>query len=198
MFLGPYEQGGDWQDRGIAGVSRFLKKVWSIVQSISHGNKSQNFQTELERLTHKTIKKVTEDIENLQYNTAIAALMVLTNNLQLTTHNAQHIEVLLKLLSPFAPHMAEELWEQLGHKTSIHDEKWPEYDPAKIKEQKVRMAVQVNGRVRAQIEVDVDAKESVIKDLALKDAKIQKWLAGKEPTKVIVVPQRVINIVTST
>ena len=105
-------------------------------------------------------------------------------------------EVLLKLLSPFAPHLTEELWrEALGHKTSIHNEKWPEYDVKKIEEERVHMVVQVNGKPRAQIEVDANAPEDLIKETALKNEKIIKWVDGKETKKIIVVPKRVINIV---
>ncbi len=205
MFLGPYEQGGDWQDRGIVGVARFLKKVWGFCQNKSEKIKSKKHKEkvkndpELERLTHKTIKKVTEDIENLQYNTAIAALMEFVN--EITKYGADSykltaVSYLLKLLAPFAPHITEELWrEALGHKTSIHNEKWPEYDPEKIKEEKVCMVIQINGRVRSQIEVDADASEDHIRELALLDQKITKWLEGKTPKKVIVVPGRVVSIV---
>jgi len=154
---------------------------------------------ELERLTHKTVKKVTEDIENLRYNTAIAALMEYVNNL--TTNykllvTAKELEALLLLLAPLAPHITEELWQEaLGHETSIHNEKWPEYDLEKIKEERVHMAVQINGKVRSQIEVDADAQEDDMKELALGDEKIKKWLEGKTPKKIIVVPNRVVNIV---
>ena len=196
MFLGPYEQGGDWQDSGITGVARFLKKVWELCQNKKGKVKND---PELERLTHKTVKKVTKDIENLRYNTAIAALMEYVNNL--TTNykllvTAKELEALLLLLAPLAPHITEELWQEaLGHETSIHNEKWPEYDPEKIKDEKVRMAVQINGKVRSQIEVDVDVQEDDIKELALAEGKIQKWLEGKTPKKIIVIPNRVVNIV---
>ena len=138
---------------------------------------------------------MTEDIESLHYNTAISALMEYVNSLQHTTYNNQHMEVLLKLLAPFAPHISEELWEQLGHKTSIHSESWPQYDPEKIKEDKAHIAIQINGKVRSQIEVDVDTSEGNIKEMALEDEKIKKWIEGKTPKKIIVVPNKVINIV---
>ena len=197
MFLGPYDQGGDWQDNGIVGVARFLKKVWRVASGNTEHAAREN-SSEIERFTHKTIKKVTADIENLHYNTAISALMEYLNYALADPRvglSKSNTETLLKLLAPFAPHVTEELWEQLGHKTSIHDEAWPEYDPEKIKEKKVRMAVQVNGKVRSQIEVDVDSTEDAIKELVLKDEKIQKWLEGKKPKKIIVVPNRIINIV---
>jgi len=215
MFLGPYEQGGDWQDQGIAGIARFIKRVYVLVQNIveekSKASKSQipsfaqelrkgtrnsKSESDLERVTHKTIKKVTEDIENLQYNTAIAFLMEYLNNIQHTTYNIQHTEILLKLLAPFAPHITEELWhEALGYKTSIHNEPWPEYDPGKIKEDKVSVVIQVNGKARSQIEVDRDMQEEKIKSLVLADEKIAKWMGGKSPKKIIIVPGRVVNIV---
>ena len=204
MFLGPYEQGGDWQDKGIVGVARFLKKAWALSLKLKIENEKgkttdKNLKSnELERLTHKTIKKVTEDVENLQYNTAIAALMEFVNeisrkNLPVTSYQLP-VTISLKLLAPFAPHMAEELWEQLGNKTSIHNEPWPKYDPNKIIEEKIIMVVQINGKVRAQIEVDADADEDTVKNIALQNEKVGKWLDG-EPKKVIVVPGRVVSIV---
>jgi leucyl-tRNA synthetase len=205
MFLGPYERGGDWQDSGIAGVQRFLRRVWALSLKLKTENEKgkitdKNLKSNgLAKLTHKTIKKVTEDIENLQYNTAIAALMEFVNEIakQKSIVNCQlSVVALLKLLAPFAPHITEELWrEALGHKNSIHNEPWPEYDPEKIKEKRVRMVIQINGKVRSQVEVDADASEDDIKELAFKDEKIQKWLEGKAPKKVIIVPQRVVNIV---
>ena len=202
MFLGPYEQGGDWQDRGIVGVARFLKRVWELCQnqkSRSNPPAGGKSDLDLERITHKTIKKVTEDIESLGYNTAISALMEYVNyalDHPRSGLSKSNTEILLKLLAPLAPHITEELWrEVLGHKTSIHDEKWPEYDPEKIKEKKVHMAIQINGKVRSQIEVDVDMEEDDIKEMALKDEKVQKWLEGKTPKKIIVVPNRIVSIV---
>jgi len=194
-------RGGDWQDEGIVGIARFLKRVYSSVVS-SEDDKNfppkadQPRAEKLEKLTHKTIKKVTEDIEKLQYNTAIAFLMEYVNGMQSAKYSVQDIEILLKLLAPFAPHLTEELWrEALGHKTSIHSEAWPEYDPEKIKEEKVVMVIQVNGKVRSQIEVDTDMEDEKIKFLALNDKKVAKWLEGKEPKKVIVVRGRVVSIV---
>ncbi|MBI1888588.1 MAG: leucine--tRNA ligase [Candidatus Spechtbacteria bacterium] len=205
MFLGPYEFGGDWRDEGIAGIARFLKRVWTLSLKLKIENEKRkaidkNLKSHtngLEKLTHKTIKKVTEDIEKLQYNTAIAGLMEYVNTLtRYTIYDIRYTEILLKLLAPFAPHLAEELWhEALGHTTSIHSEPWPTYDPEKIIEEKVQMVVQVNGKVRGEIEVDADASEDMVKNIALKDEKVRKWLDG-EPKKVIVVPWRVVSIVT--
>jgi len=204
MFLGPYEQGGDWQDRGIVGISRFLNRVWSLVQNKKLKIKNKNHKEkikndeELERFTHKTIKKVTEDIENLQYNTAIAALMEFVNEIMKMRSivNCQlSIISLLKLLAPFAPHLTEELWQQLGHKTSIHNEPWPKHNPKKIIEKKVTMVVQINGKVRSQIEVDAGASEDAVKETALKNERVQKWISDKKLQKVIVVPGRVVSII---
>ncbi len=203
MFLGPYEQGGDWQDRGIVGISRFLKRVWQLVQTQSSKLKNQNHNSkaktnELDRITHRTIKKVTEDIEGLQYNTAIAALMEFVNEISkqkplVISHLS--LVTLVKLLAPFAPYITEELWEQLGHKTSIHNEEWPQYDPKQMIEEKITMVVQINGKVRAQIEVEADASEDAVKEIALKNERVQKWLSGKKLQKVIVVPRRVVSII---
>jgi len=203
MFLGPYEQGGDWQDRGIVGVARFLKKVWSLMardrgQGIG-GKEEKSDENALDKIMHKTIQKVTKDIESLQYNTAISFLMEYTNFLASHTPysilHTPYLETLVKLLAPFAPHITEELWGQLGNKGSIHNEPWPEYDPEKIKDEKVRMVVQINGKVRSKIEVNTDAAEDYVKEVALRDEKIKKWLEGKTPKKIIVVPNRVVNIV---
>jgi leucyl-tRNA synthetase len=195
----------------IAGLARFLKRVWNLCQSKKENIKNKNdhqdlpkgdktkINGDLERITHKTIKKVTEDIEGLQYNTAISALMEFLNEITKVKSivNCQlSIVALLKLLAPFAPYITEELWhEELGGKTSIHNEPWPEFDPEKIKEAKVVMVIQINGKVRSQIEIAQNASEAEIKSLALADEKIKKWLEGKEPKKVIIVPGRVVNIV---
>ena len=195
MFLGPFEAGGDWQDRGIIGIKRFLDKISNLKSQIT--NKSQISNSKLEKLINQTIKKVTEDIENLRYNTAISALMILTN--QLTNNKEQiaknNFKDLLKLLSPFAPYIAEEFWQQLGNKDSIHNQKWPEYDKNLIKEEIITIVIQINGKIRDRIEVGTGLRQKKIEGLTLKREKVKKWLEGKKIKRVIFVPNKLINIV---
>jgi len=151
----------------------------------------------LERLVHKTTKKVTEDIENLHYNTAISALMILLNAMEknkdslLVVHNS----LFLKLLAPFAPHIAEELWEKSGNKTSIHLEPWPEYDPRLVEEETFELVVQINGKTRVTVSAQKGLSRKEAEEAALGIAKISEILGGKKPKKVIFVPDRLINFV---
>jgi leucyl-tRNA synthetase len=223
-FMGPYSQGGPWNPRGITGIYRFLEKVWNLIAKNSKSQfpmtkqfrNSNDQNSKLEKLLHKTIKKVTEDIENLRFNTAISALMILVNQLtaspkkksktsngagskQLTVN---HLRALLLLLSPFAPHLTEELWQQyIVHSSefnvqrSIHNQSWPKYDPKLVKEEKITLIVQINGKVRDKIEVEADVSEEKAKKLALSQEKIKKWIGDKEIKKVIFVPGKLVNIV---
>src|SRR3989344_959134 len=204
MFLGPYEQGGDWRDEGISGIARFLKRVHTLlfqVKSDNDKNRNESLsENDLERATHKAVKKVTGDLENLQYNTAISSLMEFANKIQQSKEGAfyrlEAVKSLVKLMVPFCPHLSEELWhEALGYKTSVHGEKWPEYDESKVAENTVKLAVEINGKVRSQIQVDVGMSEDAVKEMALNDEKIKKMLNGNEPQKIIVVQNRVVNIV---
>ncbi len=212
-FMGPYDQGGPWNPKGIIGIYRFLEKVWNLQnkikkskipaqkQVLDEANKNQ----ELEKIIHKTIKKVTEDIENFKFNTAISALMILVNEMlkfpRLTTTNYQTI---LLLLAPFAPHLAEELWQKyftkipnpkIKIKNSIHNQSWPGYDKKLIKEKKLILIIQINGKVRDKIEVESDISEEKLKKLAFAEKKVQKWIEGKRIKKIIFVPGKLINIV---
>jgi len=190
MFLGPFAEGGDWSDKGIVGIYRFLNRVWQFVQKSETNSKFQS-------LRHKTIKKVTEDLENLRYNTAIAALMEYLNAMQNVKGqmSKDDIETLLVLLAPFAPHITEELWHQLGHKDSVHSQPWSKYDARLIKEKRINLILQVNGKVRDIVEVASDTTEEQAKEAALKSKKIQKWITGQVVKKVIFVQGRLINIV---
>ena len=207
LFLAPFEDGGAWSDKGIIGVKRFLDKVWSLqdkIQDTRHkdtclagrqANKSQISNSQIERLVHQTTKKVTEDIENFHFNTAISALMILVNEFtrqkQLLITNYQS---LITLLSPFAPHLAEELWETLGNKKSIFNQKWPAYDKKLIKEKEIQLVIQVNGKVRDKLQVSAGITEPVAKKKALQSEKVKKWVKGV-PKKVIFVKGKLINIV---
>jgi len=202
MFMGPFEQSVSWDIKGIVGMRRFLERVWKLRERIERqATSDKKQQQELEKLIHKTIKKVTEDIENLKFNTAISQLMILVNgmekqdNLQLTTY-----KLLLKLLAPFSPHICEEIWHQLVSNkkqtvTSIFKEKWPEYEPQLIKEKRITLIVQVNGKVRDKIEVEADISEEKAKEIALSREKIEKWIEGKEIKKIIFIQGKLMNIV---
>lgn len=189
MFLAPFEQGGDFRDEGIMGAARFLERFWKFIQS-EDSEKKKNLT-----ILHQTIKKVTGDIENLHYNTAISALMILLNKLEGGASRKEK-EIFLKLLAPFAPHITEELWNTLKFGDgSIHLSDWPEYDPALCVEATLTIAVQVNGKMRTTLELPSGVKEEEAVAFALKESKIKDALQGKEPKRTIYVAGRLINFV---
>jgi len=193
MFLGPYEEGGDFRDEGISGTKRFLEGVWRIVREAQLDGSAGD---ELRRAVHRAIRKVGEDLDGLRYNTAIAALMTLTNEIR--KHGPADrwaAETLVLLLAPFAPHAAEELWEGLGHSTSVFEGRWPEYDESLIQLDTIEMAVQVNGKVRGRVKVARAASEADILASALADAGVQAHVAGKEIRKRVVVPGKLVSFV---
>lgn len=198
MFLGPFEQGGDWQDLGILGVKRFLEKVLKLSKQI---DKASNKTT---ALAHQTIKKVTEDLEGLRYNTAVSALMIFVNKMSESADNrtSDNFKMLLLLLAPFAPYLSEELWQnyivqrpEFNAQNSVHNQPWPKYDPKQIKEKFIYLIIQINGKVRDKIEVEADILEKKATVLVLHREKIKKWTEGKKVKKVIFVPGKLINIV---
>lgn len=192
-FMGPYDQGGPWHPKGIVGVFRFLQKVWHLKEKIKKDFKNEK----IEKLLHKTIKKVGDDIENFRFNTAISSLMILVNEMLKEKEISQeHFETLLLLLAPFAPHLTEELWFQLGNEYSIHNQKWPKYDEKMIKEKMITLIIQINGKLRDKIEVEADISEEKAKNLTLMREKVKRWIGGKEIKKVIFIPRKLINIVT--
>ncbi|NQU82867.1 MAG: leucine--tRNA ligase, partial [Parcubacteria group bacterium] len=193
MFMGPFEQAIAWDTKGVKGVRRFLDKVWRL----SDEGVNKKGSLELKKLLHKTIKKVTEDIENLKFNTAVSAFMEFSNEWQATEKGLAEDDFkdLLKLLSVFAPHMAEELWKEIGGKQSITLEKWPEYDIKLIKEEKINLIIQVNGKVRGKIEAQAGISEQEAKELAVTDKGIKQWLDNKEVKKVFFVKDKLINFV---
>jgi leucyl-tRNA synthetase len=190
MFMGPFEQSKPWDMRNIEGVSRFLRKVWHLaLHPLGDGEGALS-------LRHRTIKKVGEDIEAFGFNTAISSLMIYVNELQAQKPPARaDIEALLILLSPFAPHLCEELWERLGHKDSIARRPWPAFDPAHLKDSTVEYAVQINGKVRDTFVIEADASKDAVLAKALSLEKIKAVLNGHAPLKTIVVPNKLVNIV---
>ncbi|MCD6270707.1 leucine--tRNA ligase [bacterium] len=202
MFMGPFEQAIVWDTKGLKGVRKFLDKVWNSSQKLIDFykvNKAVNLQSEknLEKLANKTIKQVSEDIENLKFNTAVSWLMKFYNNWQKneTGLSKEDFEKFLKIFSVFAPHMAEELWQKLGHKSLISAEKWPKYDPGIIKEDKFILIIQVNGKLRAKIMVESGISKKEAEQAALALDKVKKWTKGKKIKKVIFVSGRLINFV---
>ena len=192
MFMGPFNQPCAWNTKGLVGAKRFLDRVWNLQDKVVQDGSEK----ELESLFHQTIKKVTEDIGKMHYNTAISALMTFVNELYKHDEVYQtEYSTLIKLLSPFAPHMCEELWQILGNKESITKSSWPKYDESKIVEETITLAIQVNGKLRDTLEVASDISEEDAKKLALDSDKIKKWLDGKEPKKVIYVKGKLVSIV---
>ncbi|MBI4049529.1 MAG: class I tRNA ligase family protein [Candidatus Doudnabacteria bacterium] len=206
MFLGPHGDTVSWNDKGIVGVKRFLDKLCKAFNNhfdpaldagekslpeaqrgISHSVRDGNI------VIHKLIKKITSDIEAFKFNTAISAFMeFLNNNPRMSKPDW---EIYLKLLAPFAPHLTEELWHQLGYKDSVHQQLWPKHDERLAKEEKITVVVQVLGKVRTTIEVEAGKEKSEVKALALKDPNVQKYLTGKQIVKEVFVPDKLINFV---
>ena len=193
MFLGPYEQGGDFRDRSISGTRRFLDRLFSSVHSMS-GDGTPD--PAVMRKLHQTIRKVGDDIPRLSYNTAVAAMMEYMNVLRKAERTPHRDEVLpmITLVSPFAPHLAEELWEQTGGEGSVFDAGWPAFDPALAAEDSIELVVQVNGKVRAKIVVPANIDQDAAVAAAMADPTVSKFAAGT-PKKIIFVPGRLLNIV---
>lgn len=198
-FLGPYDQGGPWNPEGINGIVRFLEKISRIILNVTKNKKLKIKDQGSEKLLHKTIKKVTEDLEELKFNTAISSLMLLVNEMQKNASqlSAVNCQLLVLLLAPFAPYLAEELWFKLGHKTSIHLESFPSYDEALIQEKNVTLIIQVNGKLRGKIDIVAGLSQEEVKKRALGEEKISPWTKGKSIKKTIFIPDKLINFVTS-
>jgi len=197
MFLGPLEQSKPWDTNGIDGVNRFLKKLWGLFYKGGQWivTDSEPTKEELKSL-HKLIKKVSQDIENFSFNTSIAAFMICVNELiQLRCHNREVLSNIIIVLTPFAPHISEELWHALGNKTTVCDAQWPEYKEEYLKESNVTYAVSFNGKTRFNIEVAADMPREDVEKLVLANEGAQKWLEGKTIRKIIVVPGKIVNIV---
>ena len=192
MFIGDFEQAAIWSDNAVKGCKRFLDKVWNLAESCTD---SLEYTKANEAAIHKTIKKVADDIESMKFNTAIAAMMTLVGDFQKNGCSRGDMKTLLTLLSPFSPHAAEELWEQLGGAGFVCQQSWPAYDESKTVADSIQMAVQVNGKVRANIIVPADADNEAIVAAAQADPKVQKFTDGTALVKTIVVPKRLVNLI---
>jgi leucyl-tRNA synthetase len=197
MFMGSYEAGGDFSDRGIGGIVRFLNRVWQLVMQRGVNATTKGPAGEAKRAQHHAIKRVTEDIPAFKYNTAIAAVMEYLNTLEARQNvSRKELQTLLQLLAPFAPYITEELWEHLGNQNSIHTSSWPIFDPEAIRSDTIMIPVQVNGRLRDHIVIASDTSEEEIKRQVLAAEKVQRFIAGQNVRKVIYVPGRIVNVVT--
>ena len=197
MFLGPLEQSKPWDTNGIDGVHRFLRKLWGLYYSADGLRVTDTPATKEElKSLHKLIRKVTQDVEQFSFNTSVAAFMICINELQgLKTASREVLQPLLILLAPFAPHIAEELWHAIGEETTIVAAQWPEYDEKLLVEDSFKYPVSFNGKTRFTIELPREASQDEIREAVLSADEAQKWLEGKTPKKVIIVPGRIINIV---
>jgi leucyl-tRNA synthetase len=206
MFVAPWEQGGEWNDSGISGISRWLNRLWKLVleeyQAKSEAGGEEKLK-ELQRIIHQTVKKVTEDLERMRFNTMIAALMELTNYLTKVKEDGsisrsgwdEAIKTLLLLLAPTSPHIAEELWQKTGHEYSIHNQLWPGWDEKLAKDEEITLIVQVNGKLRDKITVPASITEDEARTLALDRQRIKSYIEGKHIAQMIYVPKRLINLV---
>ena len=194
MFLGPVEQSKPWDTNGIDGCHRFLKKFWA--QAIAADDITSTPTAEELKSLHKLIKKVSQDIEHFSYNTSISAFMICLSELsQLKCHNREIFKTFTVLLAPFAPHVAEELWEIYGGEGSVCDARWPEYNEAYLVESQVQLTISFNGKARFQMAFAADADENTIRETVLADEKSQRYIEGKQVVKVIVVKGRIVNVV---
>ena len=201
MFMGPLDASVAWSTNGLDGSRRFLDRVWRLfvdedgnLKEIVKDEENENF----DKVYHETVKKVTEDYENLHFNTAISQLMVFVNEgYKAEVIPKNYVEGFVKMLSPIAPHLGEELWSLLGHEDSITYATWPEYDERKLTEDTVEIVLQVMGKVRSKVSVPVDATKEELEKIALADEKINEWIEGKTVRKVIAVPGKLVNIVAN-
>ena len=198
MFLGPLEQFKPWNTNGIDGVRKFLGKLWRLFHNVNGEFEVSDTDPSKEELKslHKTIKKAQEDIERYSFNTSVSTFMICVNELSaLKCNNRQVLEELLVVISPYAPHITEELWSLLAHKTSIIGAVYPTFNEAYLKEDDKEYPVMINGKMRAKITVSADLDKAEIEAAALANENVQKWLEGKSPKKVIVVPNKIVNLV---
>jgi leucyl-tRNA synthetase len=193
MFMGPLQVTKPWSTNGLIGVHRFLDRIWRLSE---RPLTEEPLPRELERLLHKTIRKVALDTEKLEFNTAISQMMIFVNELfKLETLPRKAWEPFVLLLGPYAPHLAEELWEKLKHPPSISLVPFPEWDEELAKDEEVTIVIQVNGKVRAKIQANAGLSEEELKTLALNQQRIQDLVNGKTPKKIITVPDKLVNIV---
>jgi leucyl-tRNA synthetase len=198
MFLGPVEMSKPWDTKGIEGVHRFLRKLWRLFYDELKGkvwNEEKATDAEL-KVLHKTIKKIEEDTERFSFNTGVSTFMICVNELtDLKCYKKGVLEQLLILLAPYAPHISEELWSQLGNKGTILDQPFPKWNEKYLKETSKAYPVAINGKTRTELTLALDATQQQVEEIVMKDAIVTKWLEGKQPKKIIYVKNKMINVV---
>ena len=209
MFLGPWDQGGDWTDTGINGIARWMNRTWDLLQQdpskLPATVENGSVPAQARRKLHQTIEKVHNDLDRFKFNTAIAAMMELSNHLSQAWSRREVdaalwrecVEKFLLLLAPFAPHVAEELWERTGHSYSIHNQTFPKWDPEMTAEEIITLVVQVNGRLRDRLEAPASISESDVKEMALSSPKVQLHTQNKTIKNLVYVPGRLVNVVVA-
>ena len=194
MFMGPLEASKPWSNQGVEGAHKFLDRVYRAIVEDNKVNDEPN--KNLETIYHKMVKKVTNDFETLSFNTAISEMMIFINAVYKENNlPKEYAEGFVKLLNPIAPHITEEMWEKLGHNNTIAYEPWPTFDESKTVDEEKEIGVQVNGKLRATIKVNVNDDEDTLKDKALKEENVIKFTEGKEIVKVIAIKGKIVNIV---
>jgi leucyl-tRNA synthetase len=204
LFIGPPEKEAEWSDEAVAGAYRFLGRIWRMAEKLAEAPAIAPADAELERERHAAIQRVTQSMERFHFNTAVAALMELGNALSRSLEDKtasrlcceEAFDSLLQLLHPMAPHLTEELWERRGHVETLLDSSWPEHDEAKLRRPRINVVVQIDGKLRDRVEVDAGAADKEVRAAALASAKVQQHLAGREVANAVVVPGRLINLVT--
>ncbi|MCL4839681.1 MAG: leucine--tRNA ligase [Thermoanaerobaculia bacterium] len=204
LFLGPPEAEVEWSDEALAGPHRFLQRLWRLAERIDEAPPTGVVDPELERARHEAIQRVTRDLDRFKFNTAVSALMELINVLSRAVEERsasklaceQALETLVQLLHPFAPHVTEEIWERRGHSESLLESDWPAWDESRLRRARVTVVVQVDGKLRDRVEVDAEASERDHREVALGSARVREHLAGREVARVVVVPGRLVNVVT--
>jgi leucyl-tRNA synthetase len=197
MFMGPLEATKPWQTSGIEGVARFLDRTWNVCTGAITDDVAK-YDEGTRRLVHKTIKKVSDDIEGMRFNTAISQMMILVRHLgQLDAVPREAARQLALIVSPFAPHLGEELWERLGSPKSLAHEPWPTFDPALVKDDVVEIGVQVNGKLRGVVQIAVNADEATARAAAFEDVKVKPFVDGKTVKKLVYVPGKIINVIVA-
>jgi leucyl-tRNA synthetase len=204
LFIGPPEKEAEWSDEAVSGAYRFLQRVWRMLERLPEAPPTAPADADLERERHATVQRVTNSMERFSFNTAVAALMELSNALNRALEDKtasrlcceQTFDALLQLLHPMAPHITEELWERRGYSEGLLESSWPEHDEAKLRRARIQLVVQVDGKLRDRIEVDVDAQEKEVRAAVLASPKVQEHLAGRDVAKFVLVPGRLMNLVT--
>ena len=198
MFLGPVEMSKPWDTKGIEGVHRFLRKLWRLFYDDLKGkvwNEEKATDAEL-KILHRAIKKIDEDTERFSFNTAVSTFMICVNELaDAKCHKKEVLQNVLILLTPYAPHIAEELWNQLGNRGSVLDAAYPIFNPALLVESSKEYPISINGKVRANINLALDLDQAAVEKMILQNDIVQKWLEGKDPKKIIYVKNKMVNVV---